>query len=349
MLGDIHSFNPDFSIILGNFNARSNKWWVGDNQISEGSQIDSLTTSYGFKQLMSEPTYILKNSSSCIGLISTDRPSLVIDSSTHPSLRPNFHHKIIHCKIDLKIIYPRSYMRLIWDFKRANISSIRKAIKMIDWRCMFLNKNVPKQVSIFDKALMNIFTNYIPNRYITTDDRDSPWMNEIIKNKVKLKKSLHKSNNFIEIQKLLAADMILKRKEKYYHHLSLKLNNLNTSAKTYWSILKPFYNDTQVPLIPSLLVNNKIVSDFTKKANLFNDFFATQCTPLTNSSVLSSTISFKTRSRLNTISFGKEDILKIITNLNVNKAYGHDDISLRMLEICDSEVAEPLSFIYKIA
>ena len=105
----------------------------------------------------------------------------------------------------------------------------------------------------------------------------------------------------------------------------------------------------QGPLIPPLLVNNKIVSDFTKKANLFNDFFATQCTPLTNSSVLSSTISFKTRSRLNTISFGKEDILKIITNLNVNKAYGHDDISLRMLEICDSEVAEPLSFIYKIA
>ena len=214
---------------------------------------------------------------------------------------------------------------------------------------MFLNKNFPKQVSIFDKTLMNIFTNYIPNRYITIDDRDPPWMNEIIKNKVKLKKSLHKSNNFMEIQKLLTADMILKRKGKYYHHLSLKLNNLNTSAKTYWSILKPFYNDSKVPLIPSLLVNNNIVSDFTKRANLFNDFFATQCTPLTSSSVLSSTISFKTRSRLNTISFGKEDILKIITNLNVNKAYGHDDISLRMLEISDSEVAEPLSFIYKIA
>ena len=246
MLGDIHSFNPDFSIILGNFNARSNKWWVGDNQISEGSQIDSLTTSYGFKQLMSEPTYILKNSSSCIGLISTDRPSLVIDSSTHPSLRPNFHYKIIHCKIDLKIIYPRSYMRLIWDFKRADTSSIRKAIKMIDWRCMFLNKNVPKQVSIFDKTLMNIFTNYIPNRYITIDDRDPPWMNEIIKKKVKLKKSLHKSNNFMEIQKLLTADMILKRKEKYYHHLSLKLNNRDTSAKTYWSIRKSFYNNTKV-------------------------------------------------------------------------------------------------------
>ena len=165
-------------------------------------------------------------------------------------------------------------MRLVWDFKRANISSSRKAIKMVDWRFMVLNKFVHKQVSIFNNTLMNIFT--IFNKYITIDDRDPPWMNEILKNKIKLKKSLHKSNNFIEIQKSSTeiSDMILKRKEKHYHHLYLKLNNPNTSAKTYWSILKSFYNDTKVPLTPPLLVNNKIVSDFTKKANLFNDFFA---------------------------------------------------------------------------
>ena len=73
--------------------------------------------------------------------------------------------------------------------------------------------------------------------------------------------------------------------------------------------------------------------------------FATQCTPLTNSSILSPTISFKTHSRLNSISFEKEDILKIIRNLNVNKAYGHDDISTPMLKICASEVVETLSII----
>ena len=47
----------------------------------------------------------------------------------------------------------------------------------------------------------------------------------------------------------------------------------NTSAKAYWSILKSFYKGTKVPLIPPLLVNNKTVSDFTEKTNLFNDFF----------------------------------------------------------------------------
>ena len=64
-------------------------------------------------------------------------------------------------------------------------------------------------------------------------------------------------------------------------------------------------------------------------------------------SVLPSTISFKTHSRLNSTSFVKEDILKIIRNLNFNKACGHDDISIQMLKICYSEVVEALSLIYK--
>ena len=110
---------------------------------------------------------------------------------------------------------------------------------------------------------------------------------------------------------------------------------------------KIFLNDSKIPFIPPLLVNNKIVSDFTEKANLFNGFFATQCTPLSNNTILPSAIFFKTQSRLSSINFEKEDILKIIRNLNVNKAHGHDNISIRMLKICDSVLVEPLSLIYK--
>ena len=89
------------------------------------------------------------------------------------------------------------------------------------------------------------------------------------------------------------------------------------------------------------------MSDFTEKANLFNNFFATQCTPLSNNSILPSAISFKTQSRLSSINFEKEDILKIIRNLNINKAHVHDNISIQMLKICDSVLVEPLPLIYK--
>ena len=57
-----------------------------------------------------------------------------------------------------------------------------------------------------------------------------------------------------------------------------------TTTKTYWSILKTFYNGKKVPIISPLLINDKLISDFEVKANHFNNFFASQCTPLDDSS-----------------------------------------------------------------
>ena len=71
-----------------------------------------------------------------------------------------------------KIVYPPPYQRLAWDFIRANTDSIRKAIKMVDWHFMFLNKTVHEQVSVFNNVLFNILSNYISHKYITIDDRD---------------------------------------------------------------------------------------------------------------------------------------------------------------------------------
>ena len=47
------------------------------------------------------------------------------------------------------------------------------------------------------------------------------------------------------------------------------------------------------------------------------------------------------------INFSDNDILKIIRSLDINKAHGHDDISVRMVKICDDGINKPLSIIYK--
>ena len=38
--------------------------------------------------------------------------------------------------------------------------------------------------------------------------------------------------------------------------------------------------------------------------------------------------------------------MKFITTLNINKSHGHDDISIRMIKICDSALLKPLSIIF---
>ena len=51
--------------------------------------------------------------------------------------------------------------------------------------------------------------------------------------------------------------------------------------------------------------------------------------------------------RLTSIIFNDESILKIIRALDVNKAHGHDDISIQMIKLCDKSIIPAISLIYK--
>ena len=108
-------------------------------------------------------------------------------------------------------------------------------------------------------------------------------MNEYIKRKIMGKKVACKSintnnkscNAYLKLQTVSTelSGMILKQKDDYHCQLSDKLSDPKMSAKAYWSILKTLYNGKKFPLIPPILVNNKLISNFKEKANHFNAFF----------------------------------------------------------------------------
>ena len=77
-----------------------------------------------------------------------------------------------------------------------------------------------------------------------------------------LEKAITESNECTEI--------ILAAKEKYINELSKKLSNPETAPETYWKILNRFLR--KIPSIPPLLVNGDMISNFSKKAELFNKF-----------------------------------------------------------------------------
>ena len=109
---------------------------------------------------------------------------------------------------------------------------------------------------------------------------------------------------------------------------------------------KNFFNSIKIPVIPPLLIDSKLVSDFKENANRFNEFFSRQCTPLNNGSECSSHPIFVTNKRHSSVVFDNEDIIKIIRALNINKSHGHDDISITMIKMYDSLLMKPLSIIF---
>ena len=74
--------NHFFVVAFGDFNARSSSWCIKDKRNYEG-KIDCITTEYDLKQVINEPSHLLENSSSCIGLIFTSHPNLVMDAGVH--------------------------------------------------------------------------------------------------------------------------------------------------------------------------------------------------------------------------------------------------------------------------
>ena len=78
------------------------------------------------------------------------------------------------------------------------------------------------QVMTLNETILNVFRNYVPNKYITIDDKDPVWMNETIKLKIKNRDKLYKQ--YAENGRFESDFMIIET-------LITEINDLITSTK----------------------------------------------------------------------------------------------------------------------
>ena len=76
--------------------------------------------------------------------------------------------------------------------------------------------------------------------------------------------------------------------------------NTLSSTRAYWLILNSFLNQ------------NRYIIKYNDKAELFNNFFADQCSIINNSSVLPSVLVKRTEHVISSINFNMDNIVKII-------------------------------------
>ena len=125
-------------------------------------------------------------------------------------------------------------------------------IEGFNWQKSSRNININRQARLFNKTVINIFNNYITNKYVTFNDKDLLWLNDRVRLLIKRKNAIFqkylkygKTNaNYTNLQasKSELTDAINLSKIKYFKRLDEKLNNPATSSKTYWSTSKNFVN-----------------------------------------------------------------------------------------------------------
>ena len=89
-------------------------------------------------------------------------------------------------------VYPPPYERLVWDYKRANESVISATLNKVDSKFLFSNKSVKQQVIIFSRTVMNVFSNFVPNKSVAFNHRDPPWMTSDIKDKTNYRNNIYR-------------------------------------------------------------------------------------------------------------------------------------------------------------
>ena len=140
--------------------------------------------------------------------------------------------------------------------------------------------------------------------------------------------------------------MITDAKNKCHTDLRNRLCGPSVEIKTYWRTLHKIINRKQTVNIPPILLECVFITNFQNKTYLFNDFFVQQCSVLRNNSALTN-MEYKTVVRKSIVSITEDKIVKIIRKLNSNKAHRCDYMSISILKICDTAIAERLKLIYE--
>ena len=157
-LAKLSENNPYLLAAIGDFiNAKRRHWYSQDTNTFEEISIDNVASQFGLHQIIKEPLHIPENSSSCIDLVFTSLPTLIVDSGTHHAVYPNCH-QIICAKFNVQIHDSSPYTCEVWHYKDSNDDLIRRAINQFKWERASENKNVNEKVLTFNKIILNILS-----------------------------------------------------------------------------------------------------------------------------------------------------------------------------------------------
>ena len=293
----IRKETPAAFILCGDFNARSPLFWEGDFENTEGRLFNHFLTSNHLEQLINEPTHVRDDGSlSCVDLIWTDQPFTFMETGVLPSLDPCSKHNIIHGSINISVPRPPPYKRKIWEYKSANTDKIRADLLNLNWNDLFFNLNVHEKGLVFTDAFIDIVDKQISNKIITCNDKDAPWITSKVKTAVKRNSRVYRkwvkrgkiTNDYDNVREVRNSTnkLIKEAKFAYYTKLGIKLSDPEIGHKHFWTAYKRIANKKRDTNIPPIIDDDIFISNFKKKADLFNDYFANQCTINDNGSIL---------------------------------------------------------------
>ncbi len=326
---NIYASDRHKMLMVGDFNA--------DPKTVHGRYFSDFVEANNMSSLIHENTRITDRSQSLLDQAITNFPMFIKESGTEPPLLGCDHNTIfVECLFKAK--KKQSYKRTIWNFSDTNFENYRSKLGEYDWDTCFASVDTDEVCENVSTAILDIAKETIPNKTPYFRPHDKAWFNSYLR-------KLHRKRNYLYRQfKTLKNDLSLNRYKDYqklFHselsrikeeYQNAKYANLAENGKhqpkNWWKLLKSVYKNSNIyESIPPITSQNQIITDDAEKADVVNNIFVS-VSALDDTNVdLPTFVRIVNEGNLSNIVITVDDVKDQIQCLDLNKAYGVDNVS----------------------
>ena len=106
LLSNINDNHPTCSILTGDFHAKSSIWCNSDKSNRAGIELDNITTSAGYSQLINQLTHFVNKTCCCIDLIFSSDLNITRNCGIQKTVHEKCHHDIIYVTLNFNVPLP---------------------------------------------------------------------------------------------------------------------------------------------------------------------------------------------------------------------------------------------------
>ena len=267
-----------------------------------------------------------------------------LGKSDHSVICFNYQVKCVKCTYKLKKTF----------YDKGNYKEIEEYLNEIDWKHLFVDKDVQQMWNLLVETLKECETRFIPNKIveINGDAKYKDTFNITIRENIKKKHNLWKRymetrspvvyGKYCRMRNKVKNMIKYTRKQKQKQISGYIINN----PKAFWKYTKSKSSSAISSLHMNPSDTNSITVDNSKvKANILNEYFASVFTTKPNGEFCE--LEQRDIDEQSQIHIRKLEVKKLLNELKTCKSPGPDGLHPRLLHELANQVYLPLSKIFE--
>ena len=333
-------------IVTGDFNCKEVDWENFETEGEEdswGNRLLRLATDKLMTQWVREETRIRGNDEpSRLDLVFTKDVNLEQGIRHEPPLGRS-DHEVLEFSVNMEGEERKkeTHKRNRRNYAKANYEELRKYFQELNWSEMYNCEDVQRKYDIFMKNYNNGVNLYVPY-YVVKEEEGAEWFNwrceQAKRKKQRAWRNVKKRPNRNSRRKYVEArnEYVAIRREAERAYQRRIVNKCKDEPKMFYRFIngKLKKNDAVVKLRD----DGKVYEDDKELAEILNRNFQTV---FTNESGFDPG-QVLAEGELESIEVDKEELEKLMRNLNGRKAMGPDGISGQVLKECHKQLLEPM-------